>query len=227
MVTTDQELNQIASFFPGAMSEAREIELAPVIEKTGKFDLLIISPDDPDAMLSHSQSARDMGIPFAADPSQQLARMDGEAIKLLIEGAQYLFLNEYELALTIQKTGWSDAEIFSKVAVRVITLGSDGARVEEHGKDPITVGVPKEKMKIDPTGVGDCFRAGFVAGLAWGLSHERCAQIGSMLATFCIEIKGTQEYKFTKNEFIERFAAAYGQDAANEISGKLEPRLVG
>ena len=130
MVTTDQELNQIASFFPGAMSEAREIELAPIIEKTGKFDLLIISPDDPDAMLSHSQSAREMGIAFAADPSQQLARMDGEAIKSLIEGAKYLFLNEYELALTIQKTGWSDAEIFSKVAVRIITLGSKGARVD-------------------------------------------------------------------------------------------------
>jgi adenosine kinase len=227
MVTTDEELNQIASFFPGAMSEAREIELAPIVEKTGKFDLLIISPDDPDAMLSHSQSARTMGIPFAADPSQQLARMDGEAIKLLIEGAQYLFLYEYERALTIQKTGWSDAEIFSKVAVRVITLGSDGARVEEHGKEPITVGVPKEKLKIDPTGVGDCFRSGFIAGLAWGLGHERCAQIGSMLATFCIEIKGTQEYRFTKTEFISRFADAYGEAAANEVSAKLEPRLVG
>jgi adenosine kinase len=226
-VTTDQELNQIASFFPGAMSEAREIELAPIMEKVGKFDLLIISPDDPDAMLSHSQSARSMGIPFAADPSQQLARMDGEAIKLLIEGAQYLFLNEYELALTIQKTGWSDTEIFSKVAVRVITLGSDGARIEEHGKDPITVGVPKEKLKVDPTGVGDCFRSGFIAGLAWGLNHERCAQIGSMLATFCIEIKGTQEYRFTKSEFIERFAGAYGQSAADEVSAKLEPRLIG
>ena len=152
--------------------------------------------------------------------------MDGEAIKLLIEGAKYLFLNEYELALTIQKTGWSDAEIFSKVAVRVITLGSKGARVEEHGRETITVGVPKEKFKIDPTGVGDCFRAGFIAGLAWGLNHERCAQIGSMLATFCIEIKGTQEYRFTKSEFIERFAAAYGSAASDEVSGKLEPRLV-
>ena len=178
-------------------------------------------------MLSHSQSAREMGIAFAADPSQQLARMDGEAIKLLIEGAKYLFLNEYELALTIQKTGWSDAEIFNKVAVRVITLGSKGARVEEHGKEPITVGVPKEKLKVDPTGVGDCFRSGFVAGLAWGFNHERCAQIGSMLATFCIEIKGTQEYRFTKAEFIERFAEAYGTAASEEVSGKLEPRLVG
>ena len=146
---------------------------------------------------------------------------------MLIEGAKYLFLNEYELALTIQKTGWSDAEIFSKVEVRVITLGSAGARVEEHGKDPITVGVPKELGKIDPTGVGDCFRAGFVAGLAWGVGHERCAQIGSMLATFCIETKGTQEYRFTKSEFIERFVAAYGQNAADEVSENLAPRLVG
>jgi adenosine kinase len=178
-------------------------------------------------MISHSQSARDTGIAFAADPSQQLARMDGEAIKLLIEGAKYLFLNEYELALTMQKTGWSDAEIFSKVEVRVITLGSAGARVEEHGKDAITVGVPQERSKIDPTGVGDCFRAGFIAGLAWGLGHERCAQIGSMLATFCIETKGTQEYRFTKAEFIERFAGAYGDGAAAEVNEKLAPRLVG
>lgn len=227
MVTTDLELNQIASFFPGAMSEAREIELAPIVEKSGKFDLLIISPDDPDAMISHSQSAREMGIPFAADPSQQLARMNGEAIKSLIEGAEYLFLNEYELALTIQKTGWSDAEIFSKVKKRVITLGSHGSRIEEHGKESITVGTPKEIAKLDPTGVGDCYRAGFVSGLAWELNHERCAQIGSMLATFCIETKGTQEYRFTKSEFIERFTKAYGESAAAEVNEKIEPRLVG
>ena len=227
MVTTDEELNQIASFFPGAMSQAREIELAPIIEKTGKFDLLVISPDDPDAMLRHSQTARQMGIPFAADPSQQLARMDGEQIRLLIDGAAYLFLNEYELALTIQKTGWSDAEIFDRVKVRVVTLGSDGAKIEEHGKDAIQVGVPKEKAKIDPTGVGDSFRAGFIAGLSWGFNHERCAQLGSMLATFCIETKGTQEYKFDAPEFIARFQGAYGAAAATEIASRISPRLVG
>ncbi|CAB4762244.1 unannotated protein [freshwater metagenome] len=80
---------------------------------------------------------------------------------------------------------------------------------------------------MDPTGVGDCFRAGFVAGLAWGFDHERCAQIGSMLATFCIETKGTQEYRFTKSEFIERFAEAYGVAAATQVGEKLAPRLVG
>ena len=93
MVTTDTELNQIASFFPGAMSEARNIELDPIMEKTGTFDLVIISPDDPDAMLRHTELCRTRGIPFAADPSQQMARMDGDAIKQLIDGATYLFMN--------------------------------------------------------------------------------------------------------------------------------------
>ena len=226
MVTTDTELNQIASFFPGAMSEAREIELSPIIAKTGKFDLIIISPDDPEAMLRHSETARQLSIPFAADPSQQMARMNGDEIKLLIQKADYLFLNEYELSLAIQKTGWSDQEIFDQVRVRVITLGSQGAKIEEHGKETIVVGVPQEKAKIDPTGVGDAFRSGFLAGLSWGFGHERCAQIGSMLATFCIETKGTQEYRFTKEDFLSRFSLAYGDAATAELEPVLKPRLI-
>ena len=227
MVTTDHDLNQIASFFPGAMSEAREIELAPIIAKTGKFDLLVISPDDPQAMIQHSESARALKIPFAADPSQQMARMSGDEIRLLIQGADYLFLNEYELSLAMQKTDWSDQEIFDQVRVRVVTLGSKGAKVEEHGKETIIVGVPQERAKIDPTGVGDAFRSGFVAGLSWGFGHERCAQIGSMLATFCIETKGTQEYRFDRAEFLDRFTAAYGAAAGEEIATVLNPRLIG
>jgi len=221
MVTTDTELNQIASFFPGAMSEARNIELQPIMDKTGTLDLLVISPDDPEAMLRHSEIARAQGIAIAADPSQQMARMEGDEIRRLIEGASYLFLNEYEAALAMQKTGWSDSDIMDRVKVRVITLGSQGARVEEKGKATINVGVPKEKAKIDPTGVGDSFRSGFIAGLAAGLGHERCAQLGSMLATYVIETKGTQEYRFTRAEFIERFKLAYGQAAGEEISGGL------
>ncbi|HEX7405490.1 MAG TPA: carbohydrate kinase family protein [Candidatus Nanopelagicaceae bacterium] len=221
MVTTDTELNQIASFFPGAMSEARDIELQPIMDKTGTFDLLVISPDDPEAMLRHSEIARDQKIPFAADPSQQMARMEGEEIRRLIQGASYLFLNEYELALASQKTGWSDAEILDQVEVRVVTLGSQGAKVEEKGKETIVVGVPQEVAKIDPTGVGDSFRSGFIAGLAWGLNHERCAQLGSMLATYVIETKGTQEYRFTREEFISRFEEAYGKSAAKDVSQHL------
>lgn len=221
MVTTDTELNQIASFFPGAMSEARNIELQPIMDKTGTLDLLVISPDDPEAMLRHSQIARQQKIAFAADPSQQMARMDGGEIKRLIEGASYLFLNEYELALACQKTGWSDAEILARVAVRIVTLGSQGAKVEQEGHAPIVVGVPQEKARVDPTGVGDSFRSGFIAGLAWGLNYERCAQLGSMLATYVIETKGTQEYHFSRDEFLARFKNAYGESAAKDVSEHL------
>lgn len=222
MVTTDTELNQIASFFPGAMSEARNIELAPIMAKTGRFDIVVISPDDPEAMLRHSEICRQEGIAFAADPSQQMARMSGEEIRQLITGAKYLFLNEYELALAMQKTGWTDAEILNLVEYRVVTLGSEGAKVESKNGEFVQVGVPQEKAKVDPTGVGDSFRSGFIAGLAWGLNHERCAQLGSMIATYVIETTGTQEYRFTAAEFVERFAEAYGEIAASEIAAQLK-----
>lgn len=221
MVTTDDDLNQIASFFPGAMSEARNIELAPIMEKTGRFDMVVISPDDPEAMLHHSDVCRKEGIAFAADPSQQMARMSGEEIKLLIDGASYLFLNEYELALAMQKTGWSDREILEHVKIRVVTLGSKGAKVESAAGEFVQVGTPQEKSKTDPTGVGDSFRSGFIAGLAWGLSHERCAQLGSLIATYVIETMGTQEYRFTSAEFLARFDGAYGPEAAAEIAPHL------
>ncbi len=220
-VTTDTEMNQIASFFPGAMSEARNIELQPIMNTTGKFDILIIAADDPEAMARHTESALAAGVAVAADPSQQMARMSGDEIKKLIDGATYLFMNEYELALAIQKTGWSDHEILQRVKTRVVTLGANGARVESISGEFIKVPCAKERAIVDPTGVGDSFRSGFLAGLAWGLTHERCAQIGSMLATYVIETMGTQEYRFTKSEFVSRFAEAYGEDAASEIAAHL------
>ncbi|MGK5554831.1 PfkB family carbohydrate kinase, partial [Actinomadura kijaniata] len=126
LCTTDQDQNQIASFYAGAMSEAREIELGPVADRVGGLDLVLISPNDPLAMVRHSEECRTRGIPFAADPSQQLARMDGEDVRGLVDGAAYLFTNEYEKALCEEKTGWSDAEILDRVGIRVTTLGAKG-----------------------------------------------------------------------------------------------------
>jgi adenosine kinase len=144
--------------------------------------------------------------------------MEGGEIRELIDGAQYLFLNEYELALAIQKTGWSDEEILSRVKTRIVTLSSDGAKVESVGQESVTVGVPQEKAKVDPTGVGDAFRSGYLVGISWGLNPTRCAQLGSMIATYVIETKGTQEYRFTKKTFLDRFQEAYGEAAKEEIA---------
>jgi adenosine kinase len=215
--TTDSEQNQIASFYPGAMSEARNIELKPVVDRVGEVDVVLIGANDPEAMIRHTQECRFRGYPFAADPSQQLARMDGEEIKPLIEGARYLFTNEYEAALIEQKTGWSAADIASMVQTRVTTLGPDGARVERRGEPTVSVKVAEEDRKADPTGVGDAFRAGFLAGQAWGVSDERSAQVGALLATYVIETIGTQEYELARTHFLERMARAYGDDAAADV----------
>lgn len=215
--TTDVEQNQIASFYPGAMSEARNIELRPVVDRVGKADLVLVSANDPEAMLRHTEECRFRGYPFAADPSQQLARMEGPEITPLIEGATYLFVNEYEAALIEHKTGWSAADVAGQVEVRVTTLGPEGARVERRGEPPVTVQVAEEDRKADPTGVGDAFRAGFLSGQAWGLSDERSAQLGALLATYVIETVGTQEYELARAHFLERMARSYGDDAAAEV----------
>ncbi len=222
LCTTDEEHNQIASFYTGAMAEAREIELGPIMDRIGGLDLILVSPNDPDAMLRHTDEARGRGIPFAADPSQQLARMPGEEIRQLIDGAAYLFGNDYEKGLIEQKTGWSDDEILSRVGVRVTTLGPKGARVDRVGEPSLHVPPAPELGKADPTGVGDAFRAGFLAALAWDLSLERCAQVGNLTATHVLEQVGCQEYELGQRVFLDRFAAAYGQDAADEVAAHVK-----
>ncbi|GHF32155.1 kinase [Streptomyces mashuensis] len=219
--TTDTDHNQIASFYTGAMSEARQIELQPVADRVGGLDLVLIGADDPEAMLRHTEECRTRGIPFAADPSQQLARLDGDDIRVLVEGAAYLFTNEYEKALIESKTGWTGEEILAKVGTRVTTLGSRGVRIERAGEPVIEVGCPQEEAKVDPTGVGDAFRAGFLAGITWELSLERAAQLGCMLATLVIETLGTQEYELRRGHFMERFTKAYGHEAAAEVQAHL------
>jgi adenosine kinase len=219
--TTDQAQSQIASFYPGAMTQAREIELGPVADRLGGIDLVLVGPNDPEAMQHHTDECRQRGIPFVADPSQQLASSSGEQIRALIDGAAFLFTNEYEAALTESKTGWSADDIAERVGVRVTTLGSKGAKVERNGSSAVVIGVPAEKRKADPTGVGDAFRAGFLAGTAWGLNDERSAQLGALLATYVVETVGTQEYAFSTEAFIGRFVEAYGQDAGDDVAEHL------
>ncbi len=219
--TTDVAGNQIATFYAGAMQDARLIELGPVAERLGDVGLLLVSPNDPVAMANHADEARFRGIPFAADPSQQLSSMTSDQIMHLLDGAAMLFSNEYESALLHERTGLTSDEIMARVPLRVTTLGANGALVEQRGEPAIEVGVVPEKAKADPTGVGDAFRAGFVAGMAWGVGYERCAQIGATLAAYVIETVGTQEYEFTPTEFAERVAGAFGAAAGAEVATHL------
>jgi adenosine kinase len=215
--TTDDDMCQIASFYAGAMAEARNISLAPVAERLGGLDLVIISPNDPTAMVRHTEECRALGLPFVADPSQQLARMNGPEVHQLIDGAEYLLTNDYEKELLEAKTGLSAAEIEQLVGVRVTTLGKDGVSISGKGIDPIHVAVVKNVQAVDPTGVGDGFRAGFFAGLSWGLSLERSAQVGTLMAGLVLETVGPQEYQVQRDEFTKRLAESFGDEAAEEI----------
>ncbi|HKS53357.1 MAG TPA: carbohydrate kinase family protein [Pseudonocardiaceae bacterium] len=221
LCTTDSDSNQIASFYPGAMSEARDIELKPIVDRFGGTDLVLVGPNDPAGMLRHTQECRDLGYPFAADPSQQLASLEGDQIKALVEGAAYLFTNTYERGLLERKTGWDDEDVLERVGVSVMTRGGKGVTVQRPGEPAVSVTPPQELTKADPTGVGDAFRAGFLAGVQWGVGDERAAQLGCMLATLVIESVGTQEHTYEPETFLHRFSEAYGPDSAAEVSEHL------
>jgi adenosine kinase len=215
--TTDSQQNQIASFYPGAMSEAREIDLTTL----GDLELVLIAANDPDAMARHSTQCRDAGIPFAADPSQQLAFLDGDAICQLLDGAALLFGNAYEAALLEKKTGWSADEVLQRVGMRVTTHGAKGIVVEQAGEPAVQVGAVPARQVAEPTGVGDAFRSGFLAGRSWELSAERSAQLGALLATLCVESIGPQEYRLDGAGARARLTDAYGEAAAAEIAQHL------
>ena len=196
--TTDSTMAQFASFYPGAMSEARLIELAPIVARVGEPEFVLIGADDPDGMLRHTEECRQRGYPFIADPSQQLAFSEGDLIRKLIDGAAILFSNEYESHMIEQKTGWSADEVLARVGTQVTTLGKDGVRITRRGEEPIVLPAARNVVAVEPTGVGDAFRAGFLAAMAWEVGLERAAQVGCVLAAYVVETVGTQEYTFTR-----------------------------
>ena len=220
--TTDADGNQIGSFYAGAMAEDAEIKIAPLAAEHGGIDLVLIGAGDPGAMVVHTAECRETGLKFAADPSQQLARiLDDEQVRALVDGADYLFGNEYEEALIERKSGWDGAEILARVGVRITTLGSAGARIDQRGQPSVTVPAVPDAKPADPTGSGDAFRSGFLAAVAWGLPLERAAQLGNLMAVHALETTGPQEYNLKPGPLADRFAAAYGDAAAAEVATYL------
>jgi adenosine kinase len=219
--TTDEDMAQIASFYPGAMSEARNIKLADLVSRTGAPELVIVGANDPEAMFLHTEECRQLGLAFAADPSQQLARLSGDEIRKLIGGAEYLFTNDYEWDLLLQKSGLSEAQVMSQIGLRVTTLGPKGVDLVSSDGAFVHVGVVPETHQADPTGIGDAFRAGFLTGRGAGLSLERSAQLASLVAVLVLEAPGPQEWTWDHATAVTRLADAYGEPAADEIAAAL------
>ena len=210
--TTDSVNAQIGSFYTGAMAEARQIELQPIAERAGGLDLVVISPNDPEAMLRHTDECRSRRLDFVADPSQQLAWLDGPKIKRLIDGATYLFSNDYEDGLITQKTGWSHEEILSgspfessPAAPRDPVLKSQGNRSSTFRRARSRTGRPRP-------GVGDAYRAGFLLG-----SPGRCRWSAARSSARCwrpMRSRSSAPRVSLRRNFLTRFEDAYGTAAA-------------
>ncbi|MGQ9833316.1 MAG: carbohydrate kinase family protein [Candidatus Villigracilaceae bacterium] len=199
--TTDQANAQIASFYPGAMGEAARQSLTEVWPRP---DLVVVSPNAPEAMTKFASECRSLGIPYLYDPSQQILRLEGSELARDMEGAQFLFVNDYEFDLVSKKTGWSLNQILEHVQVLVVTRGKDGADLYTDDERVFIPTVP-ERQIVDPTGVGDAFRGGFLTGYAHGFNWQLCGEVGSLAAVYCLEQKGPQAHTYTRAEFIARF----------------------
>jgi adenosine kinase len=203
--STDTENNQIASFYTGAMANAGELSFRTVAEA----GLVIISPNDPGAMIQYAEECRTLKIPFIFDPGQQCARMSGDELRDGLVGARVVICNDYELELIRQKTGMGEQELLGVAQVLIVTRGEHGCWIYEGGGRTDVNAVPPHRI-IDPTGVGDAFRGGLMRGMAARLPFQVSAQIGSVAATYALEHLGGQSHSYTVDEFRKRYEAHFG-----------------
>jgi adenosine kinase len=213
-VNTDRSNAQIASFFPGAMAHAAGLSLHELDEP--RPELVVISPNDPAAMNRYVGECQALGLPYIYDPSQQIVRLQAEELRAGIRGCLALFVNDYEFALIQKATGWDAEQIFAQArahnpqAFLVITCGAQGALIYSGDAVLDVPAAPTDKI-VDPTGVGDAFRGGFLSGFSHGLDLETCARLGSLSAVYCLEQRGPQAHHYSLDEFAARYRQNYGE----------------
>jgi adenosine kinase len=203
--STDRENNQIASFYTGAMANAGELSFRTVAD----CGLAIISPNDPGAMVQYSQECRTLGLRYIFDPGQQCTRMSGDELREGVTGATIVICNDYELELLRQKTGLAEGDILRDSEALVVTKGEHGSSVLTRAGQVDVPAVAPHRI-VDPTGVGDAFRAGFMKGIALGLAYDVAARLGSVAATYALEHLGGQSHAFTWREFTARYEQHFG-----------------
>ena len=206
-VITDLDHNQIASFHTGAMARARDLSIRQL--NGSDIDMVIISPNDPQAMRTYTKECYELGIPFIFDPSQQLARMDGEQLVEAMRGAQVLTVNEYEFEMARQKTGLDDQGMLELVDTIVVTKAAQGSTVI--GRN-LCIDVPAAQTDrlVEPTGGGDAYRAGLLTGMVRGYSWDVSCRLASLAATYVVEQNGTMSHSYSLPEFVDRYRRTFG-----------------
>lgn len=214
-VLTDQVNCQIGGFFVGAMGDSASLKIERFKNQSV---FVVISPHDPQMMAYQVEECKRLKKRLFYDIRQQITNVDATDIKKGVEAAELLILDDYEFGIMMEKTGWSQEEIVSKVKVCVITMGAKGSQIFEHdsvdGKGKVKVKkttvepVLVEEM-IDPTGVGDGFRAGFLYGYIRSWPTEKCAKLGSVVASYVLEAQGTQTHYFSPELVEQKYLHVY------------------
>ena len=223
-VSTDQDQNQLASFYTGAMSRARRLSIRSLDCTTVAF--VCISPNDPPAMAQLAEDCRALEIPFLYDPSQQVTRLSGEEMREGFRGAAILIVNDYEFGILRNKIGMSADQMMEHVPVLIVTHGADGSTIharDERGRR-VEHEIPAANVEgeaVDPTGVGDMYRAGLLRGLRLGAPWPIAGRVGSVAAVFGIESLGPQPPRFTLADFAARYVRNFGD--APELSRLIGP----
>ena len=205
-VMTDCDHNQIGSFYSGATQYAQKLHVTDIKEPA---TLAVLAPTDPGAMKQYVKECIQEKIPYLYDPAFQIDNFTCEELIEGISHAEIFMGNDYEMALIEEKLHISHEELIVMVPILVTTLGSKGSIIEKRN-DAIHIKPAKPKDSSDPTGAGDAFRAGFVAGYLSGYDLVTCGQMGSTAAVYTVELYGTQTHEFTKSEFIARYKENFG-----------------
>jgi adenosine kinase len=204
-ITTDLADNQITGFNPGAMKYSSSLDF----NKLNPADtIVIVSPGNLEDMMNYPRACKARGIDYIFDPGQSLPVLDAKELADAIEGCRILISNDYELDLIMTKTGLNKEDLLKRVRVIIVTLGEQGSRVLT-GDGDINIPVVKPRKVEDPTGAGDSYRGGLISGLIRGMDIEQCARMGSACASFAVECYGTQDYRFSPEEFSERLNGCY------------------
>ncbi len=204
-ITTDLDDNQITAFHPGAMNFAHQNK---VTDAKG-VKLGIIAPDGREGMIEHAAQFAQAGIPFMFDPGQGMPMYNGDELMTFMRQATWAAFNDYELQLMQQRSGQSAQELAKSVEALVVTHGAQGSTVYTQGKQ-IKVPAARPAVLADPTGCGDAYRAGLLYGLDKGCDWETTGRIASLMGAIKIEKHGTQNHRFTQEEFAVRFKESFG-----------------
>ena len=207
-VSTDRNQNQIASFYTGAMAHAHELSFKDHA-RDGKSDLVVISPNDPRAMVQYVRECKELRLPYIYDPSQQIIRLNGEDLAEGVRGSKMTLVNDYEFGMLKNKIGWSDEQVAAETETLIITRGESGSTIFSEGKVLDILAVPARRQ-ADPTGVGDAYRAGIIKGYLKNLPWETAGRLGSLAATYALEEHGTQNHRYTYDEFVSRYREHFG-----------------